>query len=170
MLLRLRPVPYCTPPSMPLECSHQNFSLHSIHRFAHAETLIPLVCFLGLFRDKEPLLPTNFEGKENCTIILPTGWISVSLWIVLKHSANTQTVAMAMALVHVLTFCSWCAQILLWLWESTYCMFFSFFLFTDMKNRLFSVNRIAPYSGNMVFALYQCPNSETGIIVLWLLL
>ena len=72
MLLHLRAAPYCTPPSMPLECSHQNSSLHSIHRFAHAETLIPLVCFLGLFRDKEPLLPTNFEGKENCTIILPT--------------------------------------------------------------------------------------------------
>ena len=59
---------------MPLKYSHQNFSLHSIHRFAHAETLVPLVCFLGLFRDKEPLLPTNFEGKENCTIIL--SWLN----------------------------------------------------------------------------------------------
>ena len=40
--------------------------------------------------------------------------------------------------------------------------FFLLPLHTDMRNRLFSVNKIAPYSGNIVFALYQCPKSETG--------
>lgn len=35
-------------------------------RFAHAETLIPLVTALGLYKDKEPLLATNYEGVIAC--------------------------------------------------------------------------------------------------------
>lgn len=34
-----------------------------MHRFAHAETLLPLAAFFGLYKDDIPLLPTNYEGK-----------------------------------------------------------------------------------------------------------
>ena len=48
------------PPHLFLFQSLPNLSI----RFAHAETLIPLVCALGLYRDKEPLLPSNYECKQ----------------------------------------------------------------------------------------------------------
>ena len=31
-------------------------------RFAHAETLIPLACALGLYKDREPLSPNKYKG------------------------------------------------------------------------------------------------------------
>ena len=36
-------------------------------RFAHAEDLIPVVSFLGLFKDCDPLLPSTFSG-EPCSM------------------------------------------------------------------------------------------------------
>ena len=32
-------------------------------RFAHAETLVPLTAFLGLFLDKQPLTASNYNGR-----------------------------------------------------------------------------------------------------------
>ena len=37
----------------------------AIFHFAHAETIIPLICLMGLFKDAEPLLATNFHQQKS---------------------------------------------------------------------------------------------------------
>ena len=37
----------------------------SIFHFSHAETIIPLVCLMGLFNDSEPLLANNYHKQTN---------------------------------------------------------------------------------------------------------
>ena len=36
----------------------------TLFRFAHAETLIPLLCYMGMFHDAEPLRADNFERQR----------------------------------------------------------------------------------------------------------
>jgi multiple inositol-polyphosphate phosphatase/2,3-bisphosphoglycerate 3-phosphatase len=37
----------------------------AIFHFSHAETMIPLICLMGLFRDTEPLLADNYQEQKN---------------------------------------------------------------------------------------------------------
>ncbi|XP_028398682.1 multiple inositol polyphosphate phosphatase 1-like [Dendronephthya gigantea] len=37
----------------------------AIFHFSHAETIIPLVCLMGLFKDNEPLLANNYRKQKN---------------------------------------------------------------------------------------------------------
>ena len=37
----------------------------AIFHFSHAETIIPLMCLMGLFKDTEPLLANNYEQQKN---------------------------------------------------------------------------------------------------------
>lgn len=37
----------------------------TIFHFSHAETIIPLLCLMGLFKDAEPLLANNYEEHKN---------------------------------------------------------------------------------------------------------
>lgn len=38
---------------------------HAIFHFSHAETVIPLLCIMGLFNDTEPLLASNYERQKD---------------------------------------------------------------------------------------------------------
>lgn len=44
---------------------HTNDHTHAIFHFSHAETLIPLLCIMGLFNDTEPLLASNYDSQKN---------------------------------------------------------------------------------------------------------
>ena len=46
----------------------------AIFHFAHAETIIPLVCLLGLYKDKEPLLANNYQEQK--TRLFRTSYIA----------------------------------------------------------------------------------------------
>ena len=76
----------------------------TIFHFSHAETMIPLICLMGLFKDSEPLLANNYRKQKNrmfkTSNIAPfSGNIAVVLFscksdhIEELHSFNVQVLA-----------------------------------------------------------------------------
>lgn len=44
---------------------HTHNHTHAIFHFSHAETVVPLLCIMGLFNDTEPLLASNYDKQKN---------------------------------------------------------------------------------------------------------